>query len=290
KFNIFANANLSQRKSISTGTTERETFITGKQSFLKQNDKNINEGYFAFGRAGFDYFINNRNTLSASGVVVRGNFQPITTSDIFIDNYTTGGTLSTYSQRVANTDGNFRNTGAQLSYKKLFVKPGQEFTADINYNGSKNENNTLTSTRYYDKYGGSQQTYFDQRVIGGGTNKFVTLQADYVNPITEKAKVEFGARMQIRDVDSKNDIYQDTATGVFFKVPQLSSNYINSDKVYAGYLTFTNAIRDFGYQIGLRVESSEYDGEVKTVTTGGKVTSSSYGNNFHSSVFSQVYS
>ncbi|MHA4845623.1 outer membrane beta-barrel protein [Flavitalea antarctica] len=289
KFNAFVNGNFSQRKSISTGTTERETFITGKQSFLKQNDKNVNEGYFAFGRAGFDYFINNRNTISASGVVVRGNFQPYTTSDIFIDNYTTGGTLSTYSQRLANTEGNFRNTGAQLSYKKLFVKPGEELTADINYNGSRNENNTLTSTNYYDKYGGSPQTYFNQRVIGGGTNKFVTFQTDYVNPITEKAKLEFGARMQIRNVDSKNDIYQDTATGIFFKVPQLSSKYINSDKVYAGYVTFTNAIRDFGYQIGLRVESSEYDGEVETVTTGGKDTTSSYGNSFPISLFPSIF-
>ncbi|RYF37683.1 MAG: TonB-dependent receptor, partial [Chitinophagaceae bacterium] len=289
KFNVFANANLNQRKSISTGNTERETFITGKQSFLRQNDKNINDGYFAFGRAGFDYFINNRNTISASGVLVRGNFEPNTVSDIFIDNYTTGGTLSTYSQRLANTNGNFRNTGGQLSYKKLFVKPGQELTADINYNGSRNENNTLTSTRYFDKYGGTQQNYFDQRVIGGGTNKFVTLQADYVNPITDKAKVEFGARMQVRDVNSKNDIFQDTATGSFFKVPQLSSNYINSDRVYAGYLTFTNAIRDFGYQVGLRVESSEYEGEVRTVTPGGKDTSSTYGNNFPVSLFPSIF-
>ena len=289
KFNVFANANFNQRKSISTGTTERQTFITGKSSNLVQNDKNINDGYFAFGRAGFDYLLNNRNTISASGVVVRGNFEPNTTSDIFIDNFTSAGTLSTFSKRLANTDGSFRNLGGQLSYKKLFVRPGQELTADINYNRSKNDNNTLTSTRYFDKYGGTQQDYFDQRVIGGGSNKFVTVQADYVNPITEKAKVEFGARMQVRDVDSRNDISQDTATGVFFRVPQLSSNYTNTDKVYAGYLTFTNSIKDFGYQLGLRVESSEYEGQVRTVNAAGKDTSSTYSNSFPVSLFPSIF-
>ncbi len=289
KVNMFANANFSQRKSISTGTTSRETFITGQNSDLLQNDKNINEGYFAFGRAGFDYFINNRNTISASGVLVRGNFQPNTNSDIFIDNITNNGTFSSYSNRLANTDGGFKNMGGQLSYKKLFVKPGQEWTADVNYNRSNNENNTLTSTNYYNQFGGSKQSYFDQRVEGGGSNRFVTLQTDYTNPITDKAKVEFGARMQVRDVDSRNDISQDTGNSVFFKVPQLSSDYINKDKVYAGYLTFTNSINDFGYQIGLRVESSEYEGTVRTVNTTGKDTTSTYSNSFPVSLFPSIF-
>ncbi|RYF44361.1 MAG: TonB-dependent receptor [Chitinophagaceae bacterium] len=176
-----------------------------------------------------------------------------------------------------------------MSYKKLFVKPGQELTADINYNRSKNDNNTLTSTRYFDKFGGTQQDYFDQRVLGGGSNQFVTVQADYTNPITEKSKVEFGARMQVREVDSKNDIFQDTATGNFFKVPQLSSNYQNTDKVYAGYLTFTSSIKDFGYQIGLRAESSEYTGDVRTTSTDGKDTSSSFSNSFPISLFPSIF-
>jgi outer membrane receptor protein involved in Fe transport len=289
KLNMFANANLNQRKSISTGNTSRETFITGQNSKLLQYDKNINNGYFAFGRAGFDYFINNRNTISASGVIVNGNFEPNTNSDIFIDNITPSGTLSTYSNRLANTDGGFKNLGGQLSYKKLFVKPGQELTADINFNRSKNENNTLTSTSYFDQQGGAKRSYFNQLVDGSGSNKFVTLQADYTNPITDKAKVEFGARMQVRNVDSRNDISQDTGSGVVYRVPQLSSNYKNTDKVYAGYLTFTNSIRDFGYQIGLRVESSEYEGHVKTVNALGKDTASSYSNNFPVSLFPSIF-
>ncbi len=289
KVNMFANANFSQRKSISTGTTSRETYIPGQTSSLLQDDKNINDGYFAFGRAGFDYFINNRNTISASGVLVRGNFQPNTNSDIFIDNILPGGTVSTYSNRVANTDGGFKNMGGQLSYKKLFVKPGREWTADLNFNQSRNDNNTLTSTGYFNQYGGAKQSYFDQRVEGGGKNQFVTLQTDYVSPITEKAKVEFGARMQIRDVDSRNDIFQDTGNSVFFKVPQLSSDYVNKDKVYAGYATYTNSINDFGYQLGLRIESSEYEGTVRTVTGLGKDTSSTYSNSFPVSLFPSIF-
>jgi outer membrane receptor protein involved in Fe transport len=289
KLNMFANANFNQRKSVSTGSTERLTLIPGNESNLLQNDKNINDGYFAFGRAGFDYFINNRNTISASGVMVRGNFEPNTNSDIFITDMSNGGGLQSYSNRQAFTDGGFRNVGGQLSYKKLFVKPGQELTADVNFNRSKNDNNTLTSTGYFDKFGGSQQNYFDQRVIGGGTNQFVTVQSDYVNPITDKAKIEFGARMQIRKVDSRNDIFQDTGNSVFFKVPQLSSNYQNTDKVYAGYLTFTNSHGNFGYQIGLRAESSEYNGDVQSVTSAGKDTASSYSNNFPISLFPSIF-
>src|SRR5437762_3390164 len=55
KINFFANANYGQRKSISRGTTDRYTFLKNPYTNLHQVDKTINNGYFAFGRVGFDY-------------------------------------------------------------------------------------------------------------------------------------------------------------------------------------------------------------------------------------------
>ncbi|HEY2723012.1 MAG TPA: carboxypeptidase regulatory-like domain-containing protein, partial [Chitinophagaceae bacterium] len=75
KINFFANANYGQRKSISHGTTDRYTFLENPFTNLHQLDKTINNGYFAFGRAGFDYFLDNRNTLTFSGLIVHGHFK-----------------------------------------------------------------------------------------------------------------------------------------------------------------------------------------------------------------------
>ena len=45
-------------------------------------------------------------------------------------------------------------------------------------------------------------------------------------------------------------------------MPSATSNYKNTDNVYAGYLSYANSIKDFGYKIGLRAESSDYVGEL----------------------------
>src|SRR5687767_9806752 len=51
KINFFAGGNFNQRKSISTGSTERTTFAP-KNSFSLTEDRNTMEGMFGFGRAG----------------------------------------------------------------------------------------------------------------------------------------------------------------------------------------------------------------------------------------------
>ncbi|HET9824462.1 MAG TPA: TonB-dependent receptor, partial [Chitinophagaceae bacterium] len=68
KVNFFANANYGQRRSISKGTTDRYTFLKNPYTNLHQEDKTINNGFFAFGRAGLDYFVDNRNTFTLSGI------------------------------------------------------------------------------------------------------------------------------------------------------------------------------------------------------------------------------
>ena len=166
-----------------------------------------------------------------------------------------------------------------MSFKHNFTKAGKEWTADMNFNKSRNENNNFLTTTNYATYNGTLLRSFKQVLAGGGENQFLTLQTDYVDPITANSKLKLGARMQLRELDSRNDISFVNPSGVAVKVPQLSSEYKNKDNVYAGYVTFSNKIKSFGYQLGLRAESSEYSGDVKTVISSGKDTAISYSNN-----------
>jgi len=101
-----------------------------------------------------------------------------------------------------------------------------------------------------------------RRTDGDGKNKFFTAQLDYADPITEKSKIEAGARVAIRNNTSVNNNYVDssgTGNNYVFS-PTLSYNYEFTDRVYAAYATFSNKIKTFSYQLGLRVESSDYTG------------------------------
>jgi hypothetical protein len=201
KFNVFANGMYAQRKSISTGITHRQNFYTTPDTIFNQNDRSTQLGNFAFGRAGLDYFVSNRNTISISGVYVRGKFKPNTLSDILYD------TMSApfYNEkRNSNTVGQFRNLGSQVSYKHTFPKAGQELTADLNYNSSRNSNTGNIQSDYFKLPQNQSLGNYKQQQIINGENKNTTIQADYTNPITDKSKFEVGARVQLRKTSSNN--------------------------------------------------------------------------------------
>jgi len=268
KVNFFLSGNYNQRKSIATGNTDRTSEfgpfppLQAYTSVLNQADKNVNKGYFAFARGGFDFLVDNRNTISLSGNLVHGTFQPNLNSDLYTHNDSADGSTSAfYTNRYSTTDAQFNNHGAMLSYKHTFPKAGEELTADVNYSQGSNDNYNLVQTNQHitiDKNSTALGVH-PQQQTGNGDNKYFTAQADYTLPLGEKGKFEAGGRMAIRNNTSVNEI--DTIlNGQFVQNQLLSSNYTFRDRVFAGYATYSNAIDNFTYQLGLRGESSDYKG------------------------------
>jgi outer membrane receptor protein involved in Fe transport len=260
KINFFASGNYNQRKSISEGTTERLTY-GNPDTRLYQKDNSTMLGNFGFGRGGFDYFIDNRNTFTLSGTYVKGKFQPNTGSTLLIDSLFNPKT-SSYSERFSNTTGQFKNVGTSASYKHNFVKAGREITADATYNKSTNNNSNFIRNDYFDNANNITRS-FRQQQLGSGNNSNLVIQSDFINPISENSKFEAGVRASIRKVNSSNNFYfVDPSTGNPIFNQELSIKYESTDEVYAGYATFSNKIKDFGYQLGLRVENSNYVGKM----------------------------
>jgi outer membrane receptor protein involved in Fe transport len=263
KLNFFAATNLNQRKSISTGNQFRRTTTNQIDNSLTQNDRNVSEGNFRFLRGGFDYFINNRNTITISGSTVRGQFEPENNSYIFIDQ-TKPFVSSTYNERLARTTGGNRNMGAQVSYKYNFPKAGKELTTDLTYNKSRNTNENNVFSNVYDAPGAPLRNYQNQRQLGAGRNENLIYQLDFVNPINDKSKMEMGLRTSLRKVASANNFFLDSTDGVYKYEPARSVEFNSRDQVHAAYVTYSRQMKNFNYQLGLRAESSFYTGELPT--------------------------
>ena len=90
-------------------------------------------------------------------------------------------------------------------------------------------------------------------------------QVDYANPIKKDLKLEAGLRGQVRtfDTDNLNYIY-DYNLNDFILRESISANYEFTDRVYAAYTTITGKVGKLGYNAGLRAESSNYDGLLKS--------------------------
>lgn len=261
KVNFFASANYSQRKSLSTGTTTRQTLEETPNTFLTQVDRNNFNGNFSFLRGGFDFFINNRNTITVSGSYVKGKFSPDMFSRIYIDSLETP-VKSSYAERLTGGDREFNRKGAQLSYKHNFIKAGRELTADINYDRSNNPSNNLITTNNFDNGIGSPYHSFSQKNIMDGDNEYLVAQTDFTNPIDDKTKLEAGLRTQMRKISSNSAYYTLDPYGNLLLPPTSATSYSSTDYVHAAYVTYSKQLKTFSYMVGLRAESSNYTGNM----------------------------
>ncbi len=261
KINFFARARINTRKSLSDANSERTNYGNNDtSSIFTQNNNPANKGYFAFVRGGFDYFIDNRNTITLGGTYVTGKFK--TTDIINIDRdtlYKKNLLLSDWGYRDTRTAFHFRNAGANISFKHNFAKPNKEWTVDANYNQSKNDNNGDYTTQYFYTNNTAKTSPLVERTGGGGLTKIFTAQTDFVNPISENLKLEMGIRGAVRNYTSTSSNYKQV-NGKYILVPGFSNDYEFTDEVYAAYTTFSQKIKSFTYQLGLRVESSAYTG------------------------------
>jgi outer membrane receptor protein involved in Fe transport len=263
KVNFFAAGQFGMRKSISNVKTDRTDFNSAYTAYLKQRNKPVNMGFFAFGRIGMDYFIDNRNTITVGANIVRGQFKTDDVINTYRDTViTSGGTISDRGARITHSIGNFYNYGATTSFKHNFAKANKEWTADLNYNYSKNNNTGDFNTQYFYTNNSPKTPAFIQQSKGGGTTQFFTVQTDFVDPLNDKMKIETGVRASFRGFTSFTDNYNRISNGSYLLDSNLSNNYRFDDALYAGYLTFSHQLKKLSYQLGLRAESSSYNGKL----------------------------
>src|SRR6476661_1690583 len=280
KINFFASGMYMQRKSLSNGVTERQNKLFSQSKTLQQDNQTMN-GAFGFGRAGFDYFIDNRNTITLTESIARGKMDPNSTSNIYTD-VEGNNSYDSLQQRISTSANIFRHSSSQLSFKHNFPRAGREWTADVTYNMVKNENDNTIRSGYYALPTMDFNRSYDQQQLGNGNNKNLIVQTDYSNPINDKSKFEMGARASIRTADNLTNYYILNSAGTKTAVTGQNVVYNSKDQVYAAYATYSNRIKNFGYQLGLRAESSNYQGELV-----GK--NQSFNINFPISLFPSVF-
>ena len=255
KVNLFGSGMLMSRQGTTVGTTERETFSDTPNTLISQRSESDMNGTFGNVRAGLDYFLDNRNTLTVSGNFMRGAFSPteylINTTDY---RYSTGTETTSY-ERFGDQDRNFRNSGASLQFKHLFPKQGAEWTADANYNQVRFDGNSLYRNVY------NNGNVSQQRQESTGSGSFLTLQSDFIAPIDDRTKLEGGIKATLRSNSTDQSNFVNSGEGEDWEqITQLSDQFSFQDNVYAGYLQAGREIGDWGFQVGLRAESSFYKG------------------------------
>ncbi len=249
KFNFFVNGNLQNRQREGEYSSINKSFSTPDTIFT------ISDGYNQRGReswslkTGFDYYINDYNTLTFS---IGGNDRK-STSDGLSDTheYSSEYDLKSSTNQLGERSG--KELSMSLDYRKTFEKDEQELTAYLYYETGNSEDYSLYN-RYFDF--NTDSLISGQKNWEAGNDQQFRFKADYVHPFTEQLKLEAGYQLRIDRDYEWNDVHW--YTGFEDYKPSEDSEYYSDTYFYRNihslYSTFSQSGSFFGYQLGLRTE------------------------------------
>ncbi len=262
KFNVFGMYNYNTQTNFNDGFTNRNSILLPSpdpfthtvNKFYNQTDTSRMKNTFQFARAGFDYYIDNRNTLTLSGNYVHGSFD---NKDFQHYQYRDEwGNFASKGDRTNISNTSFNNYTGQLQYKRTFPKQGKEFTTDLTVNGGQT-NTSYTFTTYQNPL-----PHIVQRSNGGTPSWQYTYQADYVNPINDHTKIETGVRSYLQRSFSTQNTFNKDSAGNFVSFSDLTNNYNITNLTNAAYINYSSKLKGINYMAGLRFEESYYKGNI----------------------------
>ena len=225
--NIAQNQNFIVLDQVQTGISQDIDLLDDRNSHL-----------FKFG---VDYYINDKNTFSV-----------FTNQNIF-DGGALGRTSLMFDDPADNQLQVIDNTNENMSqqynvnYKLDFDKEGHNIELEADFNIF--DNDVETFNRFT---GANTRPNFDE--FTDTERDRTTLNLDYVNPLSETAKIEAGlqARLFNTDLNYNSDARVQDEFGNY--IPTATS-FDYERNIYSAYVSYSKQLEKWSYQLGLRAET-----------------------------------
>ena len=201
--------------------------------------------------SGFDYYINDKNSLSFNVSYKPLNQDIDLESESFL--YKNNIPLNTISSNTFNGYGS-NESSASLFYKKTFKNPIQEFTAENTYYRFKSdEKNDFTNTRYIYDSDVLLDTYVRLENNLNDRN-YYSAKLNYVQPIGLSAKIETGYQLYYQQMSYNFEIDNQESDNLF--------EYAESRNSVYGGITYN--LKKIGLQAMFRIENSRIEADSVT--------------------------
>ena len=238
KLNFYGNYGNNFSRNVNEGIiTQPEISSYQTFDFLDDQDSHLY-------KVGFDYYINEKNTIS------------IFTNQNIFDGTTIGETDLIFEtspennqmQKLSNTSEN-QSSQYNFDYKLDFEKEGHYLEVEVDYNVFDNTINTMN--RFI---GETSRPNFDE--FTETDRNRTTINLDYVNPLSENSKLELGLQARIfnNTINYESDARVRDEFGNYIPT---STYYDYSRDIYSAYASFGKNFEKWSMQLGLRAETVE---------------------------------
>ena len=258
--------NLGGNFNLSDNTTKSETDRTDRVSgepvgaFFQTGESN-SERLNGGGRAGLEWKVTNRNTLSTSFSYNTRSYENADSQDF--TNSDPAGNITSYGTQVNDQENSGDELRGQIGFRRKSPKEGKEWTSDLTWNRSdRNNSSTFTTTTYGDE--GSAIPRVQQNEGSTNSDQF-TFQLDAQDPINGKNKLDWGLRSSWRHELSLLDVTVSDSTGSPVYDSVLSNQYDVDDIVNAAYTNWSHTLSEhWSVMAGFRVELTDLQAELPT--------------------------
>lgn len=281
KVNFFVNYGVGWRDQPGRGTLYQEVYSGDTTFILDQSSESHSKGWSNNIKGGLDLFLNPKNTLTASYMLRRTDYQrlnDITYRDYLfnIDNPTK---ITTRNQNEIEDE---PNSEYALTWKKTFTREGHELSVDARFlDYWEHSDQTFTQVSRNADGTANQENSMVQKSLNDEYEKQYLMQLDYVHPFGKDGKFELGMRNSFRDMINDYGVTEQQA-GQWVQLDSLTNYFIYNENIMAAYGIFANKIRKFSYQLGVRAEYTDIKTELRET---GEKNPRSYANLFPSAHF-----
>ena len=255
KINVFATYGANYSKTGNQWIENRTITVNDTTSHYNLNSNGKEPRFNNTLKAGLDYFINDKNTLTytVSGNYSQSRWLSVANSENFNAQQTE---LARYASTDDERSTNYSVTN-DLSYRKKFDSTDRELDLDINHTYVNGTRNAPLSSLAYDTAGNYVATNsLFRRTTSANNIHNVVFQLDYIHPLKKLKgyKIEIGAK---NETTINNNVFNayNTVNSVEAKDSLLSNNFNYTENISAAYFIMSGAYKkQLSYSAGLRGE------------------------------------
>lgn len=263
KYNLFGSYSFRYNKSPGFGR-EYQTYDGPDTTYQFENTRDHFRGGFNNNvRLGADFFLNEYNTLTVSGLYSRGD--GMNGVNRTYQDYDEEGDLIQTIKRTEDELEPENNIQANINYRKTFDQKDRVWT--INTQWFLNDEDELADINQYNQQTGEETI---QRTSNTEDESNFLFQTDYVHPFgkNDNMKFELGAKTTYRRISNEFKVEQYGTNDAWNVVGEFDNHFIYNEFIQGAYAIFGGQWNWFSLQTGVRGEYTDVTTEL--VATGEK--------------------
>lgn len=263
KWNFFSSVGFNHRSNIGGGVNKTKHFteVVDNDTIFDQITDQTTERIMGRDginfRFGADYYITDRDIVSASGMFRYGkNFSHPTVK--YYDRYPLHDS-SSYDVRSEDWQETSPMYEVNLSYDKSFEREGRSLKAELRYFQDFEEAASDIVEQMYLSPDDMSQSIFDlyQKTKEDQSMRNIQATVDYVHPFAQKAQWEIGGKYTFRDINTMSEVTEKDEAGLYNPLLDYCYDYDYNETVSALYTSLGNDWGRWSAQVGLRAEMTK---------------------------------